>query len=491
MRSLKFSLLISVTLLGACDGFRDLFTSHAETAARVGERELASPRVADMLVKLAGPQVNPQGVDILTGYWVDLHLLGRRVAEGRHKSDSATTAELIWPQVTEQKIQAWHDSIVSRRALPTEQAADSVYQADQVRVLQHILFVPPGATPADTTRAEANARRVLPQARRGDPAVFAQLALEHSSDGSKSDGGYLPPFSREQVVPEFSQAGFSLAPGQVSDLVKTQFGWHIIRRPTLEESRDRIRMFLKESQKQKADSIYLNELSGARELKVRSGAPAAIRSAVSDPASARRSGKELASWKGGKFTVGDFARWSAALAPPVLSQIKTANDTLLNNFAKTLAQNTLLLEQADSARIQPNPTMYQAMLLQYRVAIQGLVDGLGLNAPELSDSSTSPVEQKREVAAQKVEEFFDKLGRGETQYRGIPPTLSMDLRGDGGYKIYQAGVSRVMELLAERRRADSASGGNAAPPGAIQPAPGGPPVPTPPPSGATGGTKEP
>lgn len=481
MRRLR---LLSVTILAGlsvagCDNFRDLFTSHAETAAKVGTRELASPRVADMLMRLAGPQVNPQGVDILTGYWVDLHLLARRVAEGRFKLDSASTLEYVWPQLAEQKIQAWHDSLVSRRTPPNAQSADSAYQADHVRVFQHILFSATGPTQADTAAAEALARRVLPQARAGGVEGFGRLAAEHSSDGSKADAGFLPPFPREGLVPEFSQAGFALAPGEVSAPVKTQFGWHIIRRPTQEEARERIQAWLQQMATPLADSIYTAQLAERQELKIRSGAPAAIRSAVSDPGAARKSGKEIASWKGGKFTVADFTKWSAAFPPQLVSQIKSAPDSLLTNFARTIAMNEVLLYEADSAKATPNPAMHQALLLQFRVALQNLRDGVGLNAPELSDSSTTPVEQKREIAAQKVEEFFDKLGRGEAQYRGVPPSLSLELRSDGGYKIYPAGVARVIELLDERRRADSTSGATGAPPGPVQPAPGGPPVPQP------------
>jgi len=388
----------------------------------------------------------------------------------------------VWPQLAEQKIQAWHDSIVSRRTPPNAQSADSAYQADQVRVFQHILFSATGPTQADTAAAEALARRVLPQAKRGSLAEFGQLAALHSSDGSKADSGFLPPFPREGLVPEFSQAGFALAPGQVSDPVKTQFGWHIIRRPTQDEVRGRLQGWLQQAASPQADSIYTAQLTERQDLKIRSGAPAAIRSAVSDPAAARKSGKEIATWKGGKFTVADFTRWSAAFPPQLVAQIKTAPDSLLTTFAKTIALNQVLLHEADSAKAQPNPAMYQALLLQFRVALQNLRDGVGLNAPELSDSSKTPVAEKRELAAQKVEEFFDKLSKGEAQYRGVPPSLSLELRSDGGYKIYPAGVARVVELINEKRRADSAAGVTGAPgatgaPGPVQPAPGGPPVP--------------
>ena len=67
-------------------------------------------------------------------------------------------------------------------------------------------------------------------------ADFAKLAKEKSKDPGAADGGDLGFFTKEQMVPEFSAVAFALEPGKVSDPVKSQFGWHIIK---VEEVRDR------------------------------------------------------------------------------------------------------------------------------------------------------------------------------------------------------------------------------------------------------------
>jgi len=102
------------------------------------------------------------------------------------------------------------------------------YQVPNQVHVQHILLKTVGATDAVVEETRKKAEDVLKQARKG--AKFDELAKKYSEDpGSKDKGGDLGFIRQGQTVPEFEKAAFSLAPGQISDLVKTQYGFHIIK----------------------------------------------------------------------------------------------------------------------------------------------------------------------------------------------------------------------------------------------------------------------
>jgi len=97
---------------------------------------------------------------------------------------------------------------------------------DRVKVA-HILFKTTGKSPAEVSEIGKKARGVLAQIKAG--TNFGELAKKHSEDTSAQSGGEIGWIVRGQTVKEFEGAAFSLHPGQVSDLIKTIYGIHIVK----------------------------------------------------------------------------------------------------------------------------------------------------------------------------------------------------------------------------------------------------------------------
>jgi peptidyl-prolyl cis-trans isomerase C len=118
--------------------------------------------------------------------------------------------------VSDQKVRAFYDDNPNLFRKP-----------EQVRASHILIQVPENAD--ENKQAEALATIQALKTRIDNGENFASLAQENSDGPSKTKGGDLGFFSREQMVPPFSEAAFALQPGQTSDVVQTRFGYHLIR----------------------------------------------------------------------------------------------------------------------------------------------------------------------------------------------------------------------------------------------------------------------
>jgi peptidyl-prolyl cis-trans isomerase C len=143
-----------------------------------------------------------------------------------------------------------------------EKNPDRFRQGESVRASHILIKVDETADAAAKKKARAQIDAVLKRAKAGED--FATLARENSADGSAQRGGDLGYITKGQTVPPFEQAAFALKPGEISDVVTTQFGYHIIKaadhKPPmtipLEQVSDRVKQALTEQKKQeKAEQL--------------------------------------------------------------------------------------------------------------------------------------------------------------------------------------------------------------------------------------------
>jgi peptidyl-prolyl cis-trans isomerase C len=150
------------------------------------------------------------------------------------------------------------------KAATTDDAMKKVYESaskeitgeDEVHA-RHILV-----------ETEDEAKAVEEELKKG--ADFAELAKKKSKDPGASDGGDLGFFTKDQMVPEFSAVAFALEPGKISDPVKSQFGWHVIK---VEEKRkrkapdfDQVKSQIETYVARKAQADYVGKLREAAKV---------------------------------------------------------------------------------------------------------------------------------------------------------------------------------------------------------------------------------
>lgn len=147
-------------------------------------------------------------------------------------SEEEYKAQLKASNLTEKKLREMIREKLAIDALQAKKSTYTVTDEDIVRSYEqvkasHILIEPVG-TERNFELAKQQAEKVLAEIKGGK--TFADMAKKYSKDpGSKDKGGDLGFFSRDTMVKEFSEAAFSLAVGQISEPVKTDYGYHIIK----------------------------------------------------------------------------------------------------------------------------------------------------------------------------------------------------------------------------------------------------------------------
>lgn len=214
---------------------------------------------ADLALAAEDPALSLPGVDeaakqnLLVDYMIDLKV-GAQAAEAAKVGDT--------PEF-KRKLAYFRDKLLlddylereAKMAVTPEagkalydQTVKSMKPEEEVRA-RHILV-----------ESEDEAKKIAARIKGGED--FAKIAGEVSKDpGSKTEGGDLGWFTQERMVKPFADAAFKMTPGQVSDPVKTQFGWHVLRVeekrtkpvPTFDEMKEQIDQYL--TRKAQQDTI--------------------------------------------------------------------------------------------------------------------------------------------------------------------------------------------------------------------------------------------
>jgi peptidyl-prolyl cis-trans isomerase C len=156
-----------------------------------------------------------------------------------------------------------------------KQNPDKFQQGERMRASHILIRVEENADAKTKDAARAKAADVLKQAKAGKD--FAELAKHYSQDpGSAANGGDLGFFARGQMVGPFEQAAFAMKAGDMSDIIETPFGFHIIkagerqasRTVPIDEVKPQIEQFLQNQQRQEKTEAFINTLKAKGKVEI-------------------------------------------------------------------------------------------------------------------------------------------------------------------------------------------------------------------------------
>ena len=439
-------IITAIAVLSACDGFKEAMSAHQDVVAHAGSQELSVKRLGELLGNSKAP-LRKDVAKTVSELWIDYQLLGIAAARGDSLNDPRMVDSAMWSAISSARAKKWYDR-VSKTWGGASAAGEAEYNQGDMLAARHILLVVPeqGLTTAskEQIRKKADAIRA-----RITPANFAKLATENSMDpGSKARGGALGVFPKGVMVPEFEKAILALKPGQISPVIQTQFGYHIIMRQPYAEVKDEFARQNEAQGSQAAEQTYLKNLEESAKIELKPTAAATTKAIAADVDAHLEDKTVVATSVAGDFTAGKLARWISAFPPQaqITKQLQAAPDSVIPVFLKNVLRNELVLRQADSAKVELDSAEIGSIRRQFASSIVSAWSELGVDPKALSDSAKSQSEKER-LAAARVEDYLDRLLAQRARFIDVPKALgtALETQYKAAKKVSDAGLDRAIE----------------------------------------------
>lgn len=470
--TLALALLTGALATTACDGMGQAMTSHTDVLARAAGHEFTVERAAALLAPHREIPAQPEVVDAVANLWVDYVLLATAAARDSTLAN-VDLALLIKPYVEREAVLKLAEAVISVDSTFTEEELRTEFERDQpgvqVRARHILLRIPPEAAPAQRDSVTSLARQL--QERAGAGEDFAELARQYSQDGSAQQGGDLGFFGRNQMVGPFEEAAFALQPGQVSDIVETPFGLHIIKveekqSPNFEEMRESFRQTAIARRGAEAEETYIENLVEPMNITVQEGAIANAREIARKPAMqlrGRAATRALVTYQGGELSAEEFLNTMRGWPAPQRGQLAGGPDEQVEQVLEGLTRNEILLMQAGREGLGVTEAEQDSLRSQAMATLQQAASMAGLTSIQPQDGETMSQAVERRVGS-----YLEAILRGEQSVVPLGP-VSFSLRNQFGGEVFERAFSAVVSQVEQQRSIGGQFGPGSGNPGAAPP----------------------
>lgn len=449
--------LALVVLLGACA--ED--ATDPNVVARAGAYRLTVDDVVQLLQDEESLPTQAAVVESLAELWIDYTLLADAVADDTTFSDLDFRA-YVRQQVERDMVFALRDSVIQVDTFITPEELRDMYAADSPELemrARHIMLT----LPFEPTQAQRDSVRAVLEGLRQrivGGAAFEDLARQYSQDrGSAQAGGDIGFFARGDLVQPFEQAVLALQPGELSSVVETPMGMHLIRLeeqrvPDFDEIAPSFRAQVQAERTAAAESTYIARLEGGAPPALAEGALALTRELAENPGSqlsGRAGRRPLVVWGDGAYQVGELQELLQYEQAQLRDQVAASTEEDLEGFLLSLARRKMLVGEARRSGLEPERARVDSLASVVRSQLLVAARSLGL-----TDLDQAPGEDRRIAIARAVQQALSDNISGAT--RIVPLGLvGFQLREGVPTAINGAGVGSAILRIAQVRAARSPS----------------------------------
>lgn len=436
--------------VAGCESLRDALTAHTSVAATAESQQLTAQRLGELLGNSEAP-VQREIVRALGDIWVNYQLLGVAAARGDSLSDPAVVDSAMWAAIAGYKAREFYERVSADWGRVDTANAPEAFARGDLLAAEHILLMTQNQ-PDSVVAAKLESIRALRA--RATSANFSQLAREFSEDrGSAERGGSLGVFPRGAMVPPFEQAVLRLSPGEISDIVQTQYGFHVVRRLTFPEVRDEFLDGLRQVSAQQAESTYTLRMDSLSRIEIRRNAASRARTAALDLDAHRDDRTVIASSTAGPFTVGRLVQWLETFPPnqQVVQRMAAAPDTTVEHLIRNFVRNELVVRAADSLGITVDTAELARIRSSFQTQVQQSWMQLRIHPTQLADSASTQAEREQ-LAARRIESYVEAMLANRAPFVPVVAPLQNALRSRYQARVNSAGIDRALQI-AQRQRA--------------------------------------
>lgn len=428
LRSRRASAAVSLACLSAAVGCDDL--ARRGIVAKAGDWSLSEDRMAELLVLAQPFPLDSASAVALARHWQGAASLALRAGAGDSLTGAEALAAASWLDRREALLAADREARLGAEAALAPNAVDSVFGEGALRLVAHVVRrVGPETSSAERVLQQRTADRILQSL--VDGGSWSEAVAESEDPGSRAAGGLLGLVAKGELPTTLDLAAFRLQPGQISGVVQSRAGFHVVYRPRLEEVRGLFAERLRQRRLAEADARADERDRAERKMRAASGAAEVVGRIAARPSDWLDSEPSLAEWDGGALIAGDAARYLVFLPSGARAELADAQEDARTELVLDLAVREMRLADARERGLSLDPSAEEALAAAHADEVEYWTGALAL------DASDAP---SRAALARHMEAVAARRG----QLRSLSPLFEAWLSGRADAQLRERGAMAAL-----------------------------------------------